>query len=132
MNHRKENPEPRMEDRESSMNDHRSLIVDPHSRAGVDQDDPRVIQALDEYLAALEAGQKPDRMVFLARHGEIAEPLAKCLDGLEFVQNAAPQLDHRVADQGVAPSALTGELTTATPLGDFRIIREIGRGGMGV
>ncbi len=98
----------------------------------MEQDDPRVIQALDEYLAALEAGQKPDRLVFLARHGEVAEPLAKCLDGLEFVQHAAPQLDQQVSDQGTALSAITGELATTTPLGDFRIIREIGRGGMGV
>ena len=67
--------------------------------ASVSQDDPRVIQALDDYLAALEAGQKPDRRVFLARHAEVAEALAKCLDGLEFVQHAAPQLDQQVADQ---------------------------------
>jgi hypothetical protein len=96
----------------------------------VGQDDPRVIQALDDYLAAQEAGQKPDRWVFLARHGEIAEALAKCLDGLEFVQKAAPQLDQQVV--GTALSAITGELATTMPLGDFRIVREIGRGGMGV
>src|SRR6266481_9654975 len=115
-----------------SILDLRSSIFDPHSSAAVGQDDPRVIQALDDYLAALEAGQKPDRRVFLARHAEVAEALAKCLDGLEFVQKAAPQLDQQVSDQGTALSAITGELATTMPLGDFRIIREIGRGGMGV
>ena len=35
-------------------------------RAAPPQDDPRVIQALEDYLAALEAGQKPDRLAFLA------------------------------------------------------------------
>jgi hypothetical protein len=49
-------------------------------------DDPRVIQALDAYLGALEEGCKLDRDTFLAEHAEIAEALAKCLDGLEFVQ----------------------------------------------
>jgi serine/threonine protein kinase/Tfp pilus assembly protein PilF len=119
-----------IEDRQSV--DPRSSIFDSHSSAIVSQDDPRVIQALDDYLAALEAGHKPDRRVFLARHAEVAEALAKCLDGLEFVQHAAPQLDQQVSDQGTALSAITGELATTMPLGDFRIIREIGRGGMGV
>jgi serine/threonine protein kinase/Flp pilus assembly protein TadD len=102
------------------------------SAAALGQDDPRVIQALDDYLAALEAGRRPDRRVFLARHAEIAEALAKCLDGLEFVQQAAPQLDQQLADQGSALSIITGDLTAKVPLGDFRIIQEIGRGGMGV
>ena len=139
MNQRKDGrvPRDRVEDRGSRMEDRhsvnpRSSIFDSHCSAAVSQDDPRVIQALDDYLAALEAGHKPDRRVFLARHAEVAEALAKCLDGLEFVQHAAPQLDQQVADQGTALSAITGELATTMPLGDFRIIREIGRGGMGV
>lgn len=128
-----------MEDRGStkdsapfSIFDLRSSILNPQSAAAPGQDDPRVIQALDEYLAQLEAGQKPDRLVFLSRHAEVAEALAKCLDGLEFVQKAAPQLDQQVADQGTTLSVITGELAATMPLGDFRIIREIGRGGMGV
>ena len=137
MNQRKEERGSKLEDRGASVEDPRSVDLrssrcDPHSSAAVGQDDPRVIQALDDYLAALEAGQKPDRRVFLARHAEVAEALAKCLDGLEFVQQAAPHLDQQVAEQKSALSAITGELATTTPLGDFRIIREIGRGGMGV
>jgi hypothetical protein len=53
-------------------------------------DDPRVIQAVREYLAALEAGQKPDRLSFLGRFPEIAGPLAECLDALEFMHAASP------------------------------------------
>jgi hypothetical protein len=137
MSQQEETRRSRIEDRGSRMKDPhcadpRSSILEPHSSAAVGQDDPRVIQALDDYFAALEAGQKPDRRVFLARHAEVAEALAKCLDGLEFIQKAAPQLDQQVADQGTALSAITGELATSMPLGDFRIIREIGRGGMGV
>jgi hypothetical protein len=43
-------------------------------------DDPRVIQAVEQYLAALESGPVPDRKEFLARHPEIAEALARCLE----------------------------------------------------
>jgi WD40 repeat protein/serine/threonine protein kinase len=92
-------------------------------------DDPRVIRAVEEYLAALEAGGRPDRAQFLARHAEVAAALAECLDGLEFVRAAAPQL--RPGDE--APTqAPAGELLPAALLGDFRIVREVGRGGMGV
>ena len=65
-------------------------------------DDPRVTQALEEYLAELEAGQKPDRQQFQARYPDIAEALAECLAGLDFVQAATPELEepdhHRLRD----------------------------------
>jgi serine/threonine protein kinase len=88
-------------------------------------EDPRVLQLVQEYLALLEAGQRPDRDAFLTRHPEIAAEVAECLDGLEFVHAAAPQLR--------PPSGPTNvDLSLAAPLGDYRIGREIGRGGMAV
>jgi WD40 repeat protein/serine/threonine protein kinase len=90
--------------------------------------DPRVTRALEEYLAALEAGRRPSRSEFLARHADIAAALGECLDGLEFVAAAVPELQ-----QPVTPvAAEIGGVGCAVPLGDFRIVREIGRGGMGV
>jgi serine/threonine protein kinase len=92
-------------------------------------DDSRVVRAVQEYMAALEAGQKPDRQEFLARHADIAAVLAGCLAGLEFVQSAASQLhapgDHALTEAGP-------DLHPAGPLGDFQILREVGRGGMGI
>jgi serine/threonine protein kinase/tetratricopeptide (TPR) repeat protein len=92
-------------------------------------DDPRVTQALEEYLAALEAGRPPDRPEFLARHADIAAALGKCLDGLEFIRAAAPQLHSSLADRAAPPPA---EIQPEGPLGDYRLVREVGRGGMGV
>jgi tetratricopeptide (TPR) repeat protein len=92
-------------------------------------DDPRVIQAVEEYQAAWEAGPRPDRQAFLAGHLDIAAVLAQCLDGLEFVHSAAPQLSQSSQGQ---PSAAVAEIQPEGPLGDFRIVREIGRGGMAV
>src|SRR5262245_16003250 len=62
------------------------------SRSGLDQDNPRVIQALEAYLAEMEAERKPDREAFLARHADLAEVLAKALDGLEFVEKVGLRL----------------------------------------
>jgi serine/threonine protein kinase len=87
-----------------------------------DLDDPRVFQAVQEYLAVLESGKRPDRAAFLARHADIAPALSECLAGLELVHTAGPKL------RDPAP-ATAAEPPTA--LGDFRIVREIGRGGMG-
>jgi WD40 repeat protein/serine/threonine protein kinase len=91
-----------------------------------------VVRALEEYRAALEAGCRPDRAAFLARHPEIAEALAECLDGLEFVHAAASGLSEAGAAPAGGKPAPALDLPLGGPLGDFRILREIGRGGMGV
>ncbi|HLJ92572.1 MAG TPA: protein kinase [Gemmataceae bacterium] len=91
-------------------------------------DDPRLIQAVHEYVRAREAGQSVGREEFLGRHAAIAGPLAECLEALEFVTTVGPRLDEALADCAAAPAMSD----IATPLGDFRLVREIGRGGMGV
>jgi serine/threonine protein kinase/Tfp pilus assembly protein PilF len=90
-------------------------------------DDSRVVAALEEYLSLLKTGRRPNREEFLASKPEIASALAECLDGLEFVQSAAPEL----SPQEVAASRQE-VIPPTTRLGDFRVVREIGRGGMGV
>jgi eukaryotic-like serine/threonine-protein kinase len=107
---------------------------DKASTSAMAADDPRVVRALEEYAAAAAAGKKPNRQEFEGRYPEIAAALAECLDGLEFVQAAAPQLAHpagRTAGRTAGRSGLA-EFWPADALGDYRIVREVGRGGMGV
>jgi serine/threonine protein kinase/serine phosphatase RsbU (regulator of sigma subunit) len=96
--------------------------------SGPQPDDPRVIAALEEYALALRAGQPPDRQSFQARHPEIAPVLAECLDGLEWMRVVAR--GNRLAASMVG-QAVTGVKQGAS-LGEYRIVREIGRGGMGI
>ena len=65
---------------------------------------------------------------FLARYPELAEDLDACLAALRFIGRAAE-----------GPRSVVAEVAEAQPpeqapgqLGDFRLIREVGRGGMGV
>ncbi len=72
-----------------------------------------VVRILDEYLAAQKAGRAPSREQLMAQYPELAPQLEACLAGLEFIQQA------------------TDVESPAQVLGDFRIVREVGRGGMG-
>ncbi len=70
---------------------------------------------LDNYMAAFQAGRAPDRRLLVQAHPELATELEACLAGIEFIHQA------------------TGPATDLPPsLGEFQIIRELGRGGMGV
>lgn len=74
-----------------------------------------LVRILDDYLAQLQKGVQPDKAALLSGHPELARELNECLAGIDFVHHAAQ-----------------GGQETPVQLGDFRIIREIGRGGMGV
>src|SRR3954465_14555294 len=84
--------------------------------------DASLVRVLDDYLRAVEAGAAPPQEEFLARHPHLADELRECLASLAFIRHASPAVSS-VAD---TPDALT-----PAALGDYRIIREVGRGGMG-
>src|SRR5262245_12042975 len=86
-------------------------------------DDPRIVQALEEYSAAVQSGRRPNRDEILSRYADVANELRECLEALEFVQGVGP---------GVSPAAVVNEPGLEGTLGDYRIVREVGRGGMGV
>lgn len=75
----------------------------------------RLVEVLDEYLEQLKLGKAPDRDALLAAHPELADRLTDCLAGLDFI--------HAAVDPLSTPPPRT--------IGDFRIIREVGQGGMG-
>jgi serine/threonine protein kinase len=99
---------------------------------GVPGREQRLDEVVTAYLKGLEAGQEPDRQELLARHADLAEELAQFFEDQDALGGlAAPR---RPGPPAASPE---GEARAAGPaemgqLGDFRIIREVGRGGMGV
>jgi serine/threonine protein kinase len=82
----------------------------------------RLDEAVAAYLRAAEAGAEPDAQDWLARHPDLAPDLERFLAARARVECLAAPL--RTVADAVAPPPQT--------LGDFRIVREVGRGGMGV
>ena len=96
------------------------------SQADVETDGERerLAKILDEYLVGLERGEAVDPAELLARHPEMADRLRGYLSGLALFQ--------RAIDPPQASLPILGGAATGTILGDFRLVREIGRGGMGI
>src|SRR5947207_241601 len=87
-----------------------------------DERTARLLDVLEECLAELEQGGKPSAPALAERHPDLADVLPDYLRELEELCTATP------------PGA---EPVPAVPpargrLGDFRLLRELGRGGMGV
>ncbi len=92
--------------------------------SGTRSDEDELAQVLDDYLAEVEAGRPVDLEQWVKRHPAIADRLRACLKGLHLVEEVAgaigPMTTARAASQN------------GTELGDFEILRTLGRGGMGV
>lgn len=88
-------------------------------------DDGRVVAAVKDYMRMLDAGNAPSHDDFLHQHVAIANELRPSLEGLALV--------HRAGRPKPTPSMVAPDHEfTALPIGDFKIVGELGRGGMGV
>ncbi|MEN6407116.1 MAG: serine/threonine-protein kinase [Thermoguttaceae bacterium] len=87
-----------------------------------------LLAVVQQYMRELEAGRRPSRAQWVARYPHLQPALGDCLDGVNLMHEAAASI--KPSD---SPSAGLGVgLQPGMPLGDFQIVREIGRGGMGI
>jgi serine/threonine-protein kinase len=94
------------------------------------------------YLEAADAGRAPDREQFLAKHADIAAELEAFFADRERFQDlagplgaAAPRRPKLAADPPTLPpgaAAAAGPLGKVRSFGDYELLEEIARGGMGV
>ncbi len=84
-----------------------------------------VVAGVKRYQRLLDSGSAPSLAQYLSEYPEIADELGPAIEGLLLV--------HRAARTPVGHSHAESEQEWATkPIGDFKIIGELGRGGMGV
>jgi len=95
-------------------------------------EDPRVFAVVQEYMAQLESGKNPNRADYVNRIPELSDAVRQCLEGLEIVRAEAP-VSQSAATRGRSTGvSQPGIDVPANPLGDFQIVRELARGGMGI
>jgi len=89
---------------------------------------------LDGYLSRLERGLPPPREGLLRANPDLALPLQAYFQSLDELHDLAAGFQRPGSASGYSESA--AEVLPATGdekrLGDFRLLREVGRGGMGV
>src|SRR5262245_21264091 len=90
-----------------------------------------VDQLAEEFLARYRRGERPAVQEYAAKYPEHAAQIRDLFPALVILEQAAADSDPEPASPVTAPQA---EPSAGLPerLGDYRIVREIGRGGMGV
>ncbi|MDZ4783372.1 MAG: protein kinase, partial [Planctomycetia bacterium] len=86
--------------------------------------DSDLTAVLDNYLTALRRGEHPSKETLLRDHPHLAAELSGCLQTLDMLQ-ACANFDVDVSDGD-------RDSVTQRSLGDYHLLREVGRGGMGV
>jgi serine/threonine protein kinase len=101
------------------------------SDSGNSTSDAPINRIIADYLQSIEKGEVPDRASLLARHAEIAEELSAFFaDHDRFQRAAAPLADALTLPPSESPVPSRGPKVAY--FGDYELLEEIARGGMGV
>ena len=94
------------------------------SRSGV------VLELAEEFLGRYRRGERPSLKEYIDRHPELAAEIREVFPAMAMMENIALADDSLDGEAPGVPAA--GVAAPLEQLGDYRIIREIGHGGMGV
>src|SRR6266542_6264243 len=86
-----------------------------------------VLELAEEFLARYRRGERPSLKEYIERHPDLAAEINEVFPAMAMMENIA------IADDSVGQASRGRRSPEAlTQLGDYRILREVGRGGMGV
>ena len=87
----------------------------------------------EEFVERQRRGERPSLSEYTRKYPELAEAIVDLFPALVVMERVKPAAEGRPASGGPDASSRTDLLRPATSqLGDFRILREVARGGMGV
>ena len=91
-----------------------------------------VMELAEEFLERYRKGERPGLKEYADRHPELAGEIREVFPAMAMMENIAIQDDSLIGEETEAQASKTPVARVLEQLGDFRIIREIGHGGMGV
>src|SRR5438067_13041651 len=89
-------------------------------------------QIADEFVEAIRQGRRPSVEEFARRYPEHADEIRDILPALGLMEKAKSAADATGEGGKAAVSASPTAVPPLRQLGDYEILREVGRGGMGV
>src|SRR5215831_9640709 len=96
-----------------------------------DSGDQLLNQLADEFAIRHRAGERPSLQEYCDRHPDLADDIRSLFPALVELEEAKADGGSAAARPAAMPAGL-GVGQAGTDMGDFHLIREIGRGGMGV
>ncbi len=87
----------------------------------------RVLELAEEFLDRYRRGERPALQEYVARRPDLADEIREVFPAMAMMEHIA--LADETIDAGPSPPIA---VPPVVQLGDYRILREIGRGGMGV
>jgi serine/threonine protein kinase/tetratricopeptide (TPR) repeat protein len=109
-------------------------MIESRSLSGpVSGEDPVLTDLLEEIANQIQAGLPVDLEAYLEKHPEHAEELRQLLPAVQVLNRLGKSAGPGEVAIASGPGPAAGPaLEPEGPLGDFRLVREIGRGGMAV
>ena len=99
-------------------------MCDPESNSGL------VLELAEEFLERYRKGERPPLKEYIDRHPEFAAEIKEVFPAMAMMENIA--IADTSLDDAKTPEVAETSKVALKQLGDYRIIREIGHGGMGV
>ncbi len=94
--------------------------------SGSDSDSALVLELAEEFLQRYRQGERPPLREYVERHPELADEIREVFPAMALMENIA------LADDSLEGPARSVAAAPLEQLGDYRIIRQVGQGGMGI
>ena len=108
----------------------RDQELENHDGSLIDSDCPNPVEVLaQEFLDRRQQGERPTIKEYCDRHPELANEIRELFEAIAMVEDLKPASDDPDGTLGGVVAKVGAPLRQ---VGDYRILREVGRGGMGV